>query len=210
MFWFWKVIVEIVKYFSKNQHLVSIWSKEIRNQHSIIIMSPSIFHINFAFFRMFYSLFMSSNHWQPFGCIARSTKIKKNILWKSIASSKSGTFRIVISNLNRVFGVTVADCQEFKTFSNFTCRFLIPIILANLNSNCSNVLDLTNLQKQVKNAFFTKNYCTYWTVRINSSGDLKKLLSKSYGKQFGRYSYESKFFTKFSNCSRFRATTTKH
>ena len=38
-------------------------------------------------------------------------------------------------------------------FSNFSCMFLNPFFFSNLNYNCSNLLDIRNLQEQVKNAF---------------------------------------------------------
>ena len=48
---------------------------------------------------------------------------------------------------------------HWKTFfSNFSCRFLNPNIFPNLNYNCSNILDLRNLQEQVKKAFCFKNW----------------------------------------------------
>ena len=37
-----------------------------------------------------------------------------------------------------------------QSFSNFSCMFLIPIIFSHLNHNCSNLLDMRNLQEQVK------------------------------------------------------------
>ena len=37
--------------------------------------------------------------------------------------------------------------------SNFSCMFLNPIFFFTLNSNCPDLLDLRNLQKQVKKAF---------------------------------------------------------
>ena len=40
-----------------------------------------------------------------------------------------------------------------KLFLNFPACFYIPILFSNLNSNCSNLLDLRNLQEQVKKAF---------------------------------------------------------
>ena len=43
-------------------------------------------------------------------------------------------------------------------FSNFSCRFQNPFF-SNSNYNCSNLLDLINLQEQVKKAFSFKN-CT--------------------------------------------------
>ena len=38
-------------------------------------------------------------------------------------------------------------------FLTFPACFYVPIIFSNLNSNCSNSLDLRNLQEQVKKAF---------------------------------------------------------
>ena len=38
-------------------------------------------------------------------------------------------------------------------FLTFPVGFKVPIILSNLNSNCSNSLDMTNLQEQVEKAF---------------------------------------------------------
>ena len=38
-----------------------------------------------------------------------------------------------------------------KVFSNFSCMFLNPnVVVFNLNYNCSNLLDMRNLQEQVK------------------------------------------------------------
>ena len=39
-----------------------------------------------------------------------------------------------------------------QTFSNFSW-INIPIIFSNLNSNCSNLLEMRNLKEQVKKAF---------------------------------------------------------
>ena len=38
-------------------------------------------------------------------------------------------------------------------FLKFNACFYITIVFSNLNSNCSNLLDLKNLQEQVKKAF---------------------------------------------------------
>ena len=38
-------------------------------------------------------------------------------------------------------------------FSNFSYMFLNPNIFSNLDYNCSNLLDMRNLQEQVKKAF---------------------------------------------------------
>ena len=42
-----------------------------------------------------------------------------------------------------------------------------------MNSDCSNLLDLRNLQKQVKRAFCYQKLFWSFTVRINCSSDLK-------------------------------------
>ena len=61
-------------------------------------------------------------------------------------------------------------------FSNFSCMFLNPIFFfLNLNSNCSNLLDLRNLQEQVKKAFCYRKFFWPLTVWINCSSDLKKI-----------------------------------
>ena len=48
---------------------------------------------------------------------------------------------------------------EKQLFLTFHVGFWIPIICPNLNLNCSNVLDLRNLQEQIKKAFCFK-YCS--------------------------------------------------
>ena len=60
-------------------------------------------------------------------------------------------------------------------FSNFSCRLLNPKKFPNLNSNCSNLLDLRNLQEQVKKAFFlissffTSCFMTLWVCEGSST-----------------------------------------
>ena len=60
-----------------------------------------------------------------------------------------------------------------QTFSNFFCMFLNPQKISNLNSNCSNLLDLRNLQEQFKNAFCYQNFFWPFTDRTNCLSDLK-------------------------------------
>ena len=50
-----------------------------------------------------------------------------------------------------------SSLRETKKY--FSCRFLKSIIFTNLNSNCSNALELRNPQEQVKKDFCFKN-CT--------------------------------------------------
>ena len=59
------------------------------------------------------------------------------------------------------------------TFLTFPECFLIPIFFSNLNSNCSNLSDMRNLQKQVKKAFCYQKLFWPFTVWINCSSDLK-------------------------------------
>ena len=60
-------------------------------------------------------------------------------------------------------------------FSIFFCRFLNPNYFFNLNSNCTKVLDLRNLQEQVKkNILFHKLFWPF-NVQTNCSSDLKKI-----------------------------------
>ena len=44
-----------------------------------------------------------------------------------------------------------------SSFLTFPACFKIPIIFSNLNYNCSNLLDMRNLQEQVKKHSVTKN-----------------------------------------------------
>ena len=59
--------------------------------------------------------------------------------------------------------------KDEQSFSNFSCMFLNPNNFSNLNSNCSNLLDLRNLQEQVKKAKLFRPF----TVWIDCSSDLK-------------------------------------
>ena len=58
-------------------------------------------------------------------------------------------------------------------FLTFPACFSIPIIFSNLNSYCSNLSYLRNLQGQVKKAFCYQKLFWPFTVRINCSSDLK-------------------------------------
>ena len=58
-------------------------------------------------------------------------------------------------------------------FLTFPACFEIPMNFSNFNSNCSDLLDLRNLQEQVKKAFCYQNLFWPFTVWINCSSDLK-------------------------------------
>ena len=69
---------------------------------------------------------------------------------------------------------TFRFCSTHIDFSNFSCMFLNPnIFFSNLNSNCSNLSDMRNLQEQVKKAFCYQKLFWPFTVWINCSSDLK-------------------------------------
>ena len=73
----------------------------------------------------------------------------------------------------------IKKCQKYfsnqRFFSNFSCMFLNPNNFSNLNSNCSNLLDLRNLQEQVKKAFCYQKLFWPFTVWINCSKFLQIL-----------------------------------
>ena len=68
----------------------------------------------------------------------------------------------------------VSNGKRNKNFLTFPACFSIPIIFSNLNSNCSNLLDLRNLQDQVKKAFCYQKLFWPFNVWTNCSSDLKK------------------------------------
>ena len=80
--------------------------------------------------------------------------------------------------------------------------FLNPNIFSSLNSNCSNFLDMRNLQEQVKKASCYQKLFWPFTVWMNCSSDLKKILnyepSSSNFKSFSR-SQEQFFLTVSQN-----------
>ena len=51
----------------------------------------------------------------------------------------------------------------------------MPMIFSNFNSNCSNLVDMRNLQEQVKKAFCYQKLFWPFTAWINCSSDLKIL-----------------------------------
>ena len=70
--------------------------------------------------------------------------------------------------------LTVFETSMEIAFSNFSCMFLNPnIFFSNLNANCSNLLDMRNLQENVKKAFCYQKLFWPFTVWTNCSSDLK-------------------------------------
>ena len=72
------------------------------------------------------------------------------------------------------------------------------ILFSNLNSNCSNLIDMRNLQEQVKKAFCYQKLFWPFTVWINCSSDLKNFANSRHSasnfKSFSR-SQEHFFLT---------------
>ena len=62
----------------------------------------------------------------------------------------------LVKTERRIVGGNEAKPRKDNSLT-FPACFYIPIIFSNLNSNCSNLLYLRNLQEQVKNHSATKN-----------------------------------------------------
>ena len=73
--------------------------------------------------------------------------------------------------INPYFKMLLSYWSTFKFgtifFSKFSCMFLNPIFFSNLNYNCFNLLNMRNLQEQVKKAFFYQKLFWTFTVWIN-------------------------------------------
>ena len=63
--------------------------------------------------------------------------------------------------------------KKKRFFFYFSCMFLNPNMFSNLNYNYSNLLDMKNLQEQVKKAFCYHQLFWTFTIWINCSADLK-------------------------------------
>ena len=79
---------------------------------------------------------------------------KKNVLVVDKICESEGT----IQQVNQAVK-TKNNFWKRNTFLTFPVGFEFPINFSHLNFNCCSVLDLTNLQEQVKNTFCFKN-CT--------------------------------------------------
>ena len=68
-------------------------------------------------------------------------------------------------------------------------------MFSNLNSNCSNLLDMRNLQEQVKKAFCYQKLFWPFTAWINCSNDIKKFAnSRPSALNFKSFSRSKEFF----------------
>ena len=99
------------------------------------------------------------------------------ICFKILPSCESRTWECWAWKKGQCFPELAIDpffmlCQWWwSSFSNFSCMFLNPNNFSNSNSNCYNLLDMRNLQEQVKKAFCYQKL--FWPVWINCSNDLK-------------------------------------
>ena len=77
------------------------------------------------------------------------------------------------------YTITIAALAKFRCiYLNFSCMFLNPNIFSSLNSNCSNLLDVRNLQEQVKKAFCYQKLFrpfTVWIYLFYLTSESKKL-----------------------------------
>ena len=80
-------------------------------------------------------------------------------------------------------------------FSNFSCMILNQNDFSNLNSSCSNLLDMWNLQEQVKKTFFYQKLFWPFTVWINCSSDFKTFAnSRRSASSFKSFSWSQEQF----------------
>ena len=91
----------------------------------------------------------------------------------ALKGSKSLTYHISYY-LNEISGMWEhLYSSKNVNLLTFPACFLIPINLSNLNSKCSDLLDMRNLQEQVEKAFCFQNLFWPFTVWIDCSSDLK-------------------------------------
>ena len=76
--------------------------------------------------------------------------------------------------LNWLWWLEICKSDFFLTFP---ADFWIPINFSNLNLNCSHILELRNLQEQVKKTFCYQKLFWIFTIWINCSSDLKNFAS---------------------------------
>ena len=88
----------------------------------------------------------------------KGLKVSAAIIWIDV---------IVARNQKQIFNWKQRNFRENVHFLTFPAYFLIPILFCNLNANCSNLLDMRNLQEQVKNAFCYQKLFWPFIVGIN-------------------------------------------
>ena len=84
--------------------------------------------------------------------------IAQNLLCMYIISTFETDSNILINKISQGRNLSLKKIPSWSNlpFLTFPACFWMPIIFSNVNSNCSNLLDLRNLQEQVKNGM---TYC---------------------------------------------------
>jgi hypothetical protein len=128
---------------------------------------------------------LMAHSWTNFGNIYKRSlfylSIRAVLFLKSPSSSKQNMSEFLKENKtfhidqDKYFVSKIVLTYWEKYFLTFPACFWIPIIFSNLNYNCSNFLDLRNLQEQVKKAFCYQELFWPFTVWINCSSDLKNV-----------------------------------
>ena len=117
----------------------------------------------FSFFRTFFQFAQNNKIRTRLPQLNLSYHVPNFILYKSFFTHffitvvlnflVANFFVILLKYLIFFLSFLRAKQIQNKTFSTFSCMFLNPNIFSNLNSNCSNLYDVRNLQEQVKKAF---------------------------------------------------------
>ena len=94
-------------------------------------------------------------------------------LWCGVLTTLPAIITMGIYQIWRFFFFFFQKKDDYQTFLTFPEYFLMPIIFSNLNSNCSNLSDMRNLQEQVKKAFCYQKLFWPFTAWIHCSSDLK-------------------------------------
>ena len=94
-------------------------------------------------------------------------------LWCGVLTTLPAIITMGIYQIWRFFFFFFQKKDDYQTFLTFPECFLMPIIFSNLNSNCSNLSDMRNLQEQVKKAFCYQKLFWPFTAWIHCSSDLK-------------------------------------
>ena len=124
-----------------------------------VLCISSVYFVKFSYSSSFFKKFYDNDIFYHYhACLTENTK-DMILVW---------TIIFVILN---VFKFTWLKIKQL--FLTFPACFWISVIFSNLKSNCANLLNLRNFQKQVKKAFCYRKLFWPCTVWINCSIDLK-------------------------------------
>ena len=103
-----------------------------------------------------------------------------NCTWMGLSCWRKSSFSFTIAHkivhkFKLIFSrITLESVHFSNAFFKFRLLYsIIKIIFSNLNPNCPNLLDMRNLQEQVKKAFCYQKLFWSITVWINCSSELK-------------------------------------